>query len=132
MLLKATVQAVETIAALRQLGIRLVLDGFGSSHASLSYLRGLPFDQVKIDRSFMRALNNDRQARALVKAMLAMAYALGLDVVAEGVETPEQLILLRHLQCALVQGYLLGMPVTAKQARLAMWAPSTLENDLVS
>ena len=92
---------------------------FGSAHASLSYLRGFPFDLVKIDRSFMQALNTDRQARALVEAMLAMAHALGLAVVAEGVETPEQLTMLRHMSCDWVQGYLLGAPMPG--ASVAEW-----------
>jgi diguanylate cyclase (GGDEF)-like protein len=101
---------VVTMQALRSMGIRMVLDDFGTAHSNLSYLRGFTFDGVKIDRSFLRALNSDSQARALVEAMLAMARALDLEVVGEGVETPEQLALLAHLQCGLVQGFLLGRP----------------------
>jgi predicted signal transduction protein with EAL and GGDEF domain len=101
---------VLTMQALRSMGIRMVLDDFGTAHSNLSYLRGFPFDGVKIDRSFLRALNSDAQARALVEAMLTMARALDLEVVGEGVETPEQLALLIHLRCALVQGFLLGRP----------------------
>jgi diguanylate cyclase (GGDEF)-like protein len=117
MVLEHSEAVIGTMRALRGMGIRLVLDDFGTANANLSYLRGFPFDAVKIDRSFLRALNTDRQARALVEAMLAMARALGLEVVGEGVETPEQLAMLRHLRCDLIQGYLLGRPEDAAAAR---------------
>jgi EAL domain-containing protein (putative c-di-GMP-specific phosphodiesterase class I) len=112
---------VKTMQALRTMGIRMVLDDFGTAHSNLSYLRGFPFDALKIDRSFLRALSSDPQARALVEAMLAMARALGLDVVGEGVETQEQLALLGHLQCRWVQGYLLGRPVPREETRDRIW-----------
>lgn len=121
LLLEDVENVVETMQYLRGLGVRMVLDDFGTAHSSLSYLRGFPFDVVKIDRSFLRALSTDRQARALVEAMLAMARALGLEVVGEGVETQEQLALLRHLQCRLVQGYLLGRPAPSEQTRELIW-----------
>ena len=112
---------VTTMNALSAMGIRMVLDDFGTAHSNLSYLRGFPFEVVKIDQSFMRALNTDRQARTLVEAILAMARALGLEVIGEGVETQEQLALLRHLQCRLVQGYLLGRPAPAVETRDLIW-----------
>lgn len=112
---------VKTMRTLRAMGIRMVLDDFGTAHSNLSYLRGFPFEAVKIDRSFMRALNTDRQARALVEAILAMARVLGLEAIGEGVETQEQLALLRHLQCRLVQGYLLGRPAPARETRDWIW-----------
>lgn len=114
-MLDETAPTLRTMRTLRGMGVRMVLDDFGSAHASLSYLRGFPFDLVKIDRSFMRALNTDHQARALVEAMLTMAHALGLAVVAEGVETPEQLTMLRHLACDRAQGFLLGAPMPAAE-----------------
>ena len=123
LLLQDTQEVVATMLALRATGIRMVLDDFGTAHSSLSYLRGFPFDAVKIDRSFMRALSSDRQARALVEAMLAMARALGLEVVGEGVETPEQLALLRHLHCDKVQGYLLGRPSPPEDIRAGLATP---------
>jgi diguanylate cyclase (GGDEF)-like protein len=116
---------VKTMNELRGMGIRMVLDDFGTAHSNLSYLRGLPFEAVKIDRGFMRALNTDRQARALVEAILAMAKALGLEVVGEGVETQEQLALLCHLQCRFVQGYLLGRPAPAAETRNRIWQLAT-------
>ena len=121
LLLEQTDSVIRTMQALREMGIRMVLDDFGTAHSNLSYLRGFPFDGVKIDRSFLRALNSDRQARALVEAMLAMARALGLEVVGEGVETPEQFALLQHLQCQLIQGYLLGQPAPSAETRERIW-----------
>ena len=121
LLLEDLDSVVRTMQALRGMGIRMILDDFGTAHSNLSYLRGLPFDGVKIDRSFLRALNSDAQARALVEAMLAMARALGLDVVGEGVETPEQLALLSLLQCRCAQGYLLGRPQPPDVTRELVW-----------
>jgi len=121
LLLEDADDVVKTMQALRAMGIRMVLDDFGTAHSSLSYLRGFPFDAIKIDRSFLRALNSDPQARALVEAMLAMARALGLDVVGEGVETQEQFALLCHLQCRWVQGYLLGRPAPSDETRERIW-----------
>ena len=114
-------RVLQTMQALRSMGIRLVLDDFGTAHSNLTYLRGFPFDAVKIDRSFLRALNSDREARALVEAMLAMARAVGLDVIGEGVETEEQLSLLRNMGCRLVQGYLLGRPAASEPTRELIW-----------
>ena len=125
LLLENAGDVVQTMEALRDLGIHMVLDDFGTAHANLSYLRGFPFDTVKIDRSFLRALNSDRQARALVEAMLAMARALKLDVIGEGVETPEQLVLLNLLQCRWVQGYLLGRPASSETTRALIWQLAT-------
>jgi diguanylate cyclase (GGDEF)-like protein/PAS domain S-box-containing protein len=112
---------VKTMQELRAMGIRMILDDFGTAHSNLSYLRGFPFEAVKIDRSFVSTLSTDRQARALVEAILAMARALGLEVVGEGVESQEQLAMLRQLQCRFVQGYLLGRPAAAQETRDRIW-----------
>ena len=122
---------VKTMQALRAMGVRMVLDDFGTANSNLGRLRGLPFDVVKIDRSFLRALNSDPQARALVEAILAMARALGLETIGEGVETAEQLALLDHLQCRWVQGYLLGRPASSAQTRDQIWklAASSTRNE---
>ncbi len=117
LLLDQSKETLDTMHALRELGVRLVLDDFGVAQANLGYLRGLPFDQVKIDRSFLRALNTDRQARALVEAILAIARALGIEVIGEGVESAEQLALLCHLRCRFVQGFHLGHPASAASTR---------------
>ncbi len=117
LLLDDTENVVQTMQSLRAIGIRMVLDDFGTARSNLNYLRGFPFNAVKIDRSFLRALSSDPQARALVEAILAVARALGLDVIGEGVETQEQLALLCQLQCRLVQGYLLGSPAPSEATR---------------
>ena len=121
LLLEDVDDVMKTMQALRTMGVRMVLDDFGTAHSNLSYLRGFPFDAVKIDRSFLRALNSDSQARALVEAILAMARALGLEVIGEGVETQEQLTLLCLLQCRWVQGYLLGRPAPSADTRELIW-----------
>ncbi|WP_431281508.1 bifunctional diguanylate cyclase/phosphodiesterase [Humitalea sp. 24SJ18S-53] len=130
LLLEQNDHVVGVMQALRALGVRMVLDDFGTANSNLSYLRGFPFDAVKIDRSFLRALSSDRQARALVEAMLAMSRALGLDVVGEGVETQEQLTMLRHLRCDRVQGYLLGRPETGEVAREGLWQRASRRGDV--
>jgi diguanylate cyclase (GGDEF)-like protein/PAS domain S-box-containing protein len=95
---------------LRDLGIGVSIDDFGTGYSALSYLRNLPVDCLKIDRSFVQGLGQDRRDNALVGAVVGMAVELGLDVVAEGVETKEQLAQLSRLGCAQAQGYLFGRP----------------------
>ena len=102
-----------TLDAVRALGVRVALDDFGTGYSSLSYLRSLPFDTLKIDRSFVAGLPGDEDGRALVEAVLAIAHHFGLEVVAEGVETRPQADLLAQLGCELAQGWHFGRPVTA-------------------
>jgi diguanylate cyclase (GGDEF)-like protein len=101
------------LEALSEMGVRLAMDDFGTGYSSLSYLKRHPFDVLKIDRSFVRDLSDDADDLALVSAAIGMGQALGMQVVAEGVETPAQLACLREMGCDLVQGYLFGTPVTA-------------------
>lgn len=117
LLLEDSGEVLQTMYALQDLGISISLDDFGTGHAGLSYLRRFPFDKVKIDRSFIHNLREDSQSGAIVEAILLLARRLGLDVVAEGVETEAQLNLLRHLHCPMVQGYLTGRPMAAADAR---------------
>jgi diguanylate cyclase len=100
------------LTALRNLGVKLSIDDFGTGYSSLAYLRHLPADELKIDRTFVRNLATDRRDRALIKSVLTMAHDLGLTVVAEGVETTEQLEVLRDLECDIAQGYLFARPST--------------------
>lgn len=105
----------KSIGRLRRLGIELSMDDFGTGYSSLSYLRRFPFSILKVDRAFVSDCSESQEARTLVRAIIAMAQGLGLQVVAEGVETNEQLALLREYGCDRVQGYLLGRPMSAEQ-----------------
>jgi diguanylate cyclase (GGDEF)-like protein/PAS domain S-box-containing protein len=118
-------RAKEVLGRLHQLGIRISIDDFGTGYSSLSYLKRFPAETVKIDRSFISGLPLDGDDTAITQAVIAMAHSLGMAVVAEGVETSEQLALLRRLGCDEAQGYLLGRPVAAADmaARLLPAAP---------
>lgn len=103
----------ETCRALRRLGCRLEVDDFGIGYSALNYLTRLPVDGLKIDRAFVARAAHDAGTRAIVEAVVTLSRRLGLGVTAEGVETPEQLELVRRLGCHHVQGYLYGRPVAA-------------------
>ena len=102
---------LDTLHALKGMGICITLDDFGTGYSSLSYLRRFPFDKIKIDRSFVQGQASDQGVRIILEAILAMCHNLGLAVVAEGVETRQQLTMLQHRGCTEVQGYLLGRPM---------------------
>ncbi len=101
------------IDALGDLGVNLSLDDFGTGYSPLSYLRELPVGEIKIDRSFIEAMMSDRDTATIVSAIIDLAQRLGIDVVAEGIETREQLELLRAFECPLAQGYLFSKPLPA-------------------
>jgi diguanylate cyclase (GGDEF)-like protein/PAS domain S-box-containing protein len=107
--------AGETIDEFRALGIQVALDDFGTGYSSLSRLRCLGLDSLKIDRSFISAIGEDERATKLVEAIIAMAHVLKLRVVAEGVQTQEQLSFLREHGCDAIQGYLLSRPLTGNE-----------------
>lgn len=106
---------IETLNAIRSLGIRLSLDDFGTGFSSLSNLKRFPIDTLKIDRSFIRDLETDRDDLALVEAIVVMAASLGITVIAEGVETEGQCRLLGNLGCTQIQGFHLGRPMPDEQ-----------------
>jgi diguanylate cyclase (GGDEF)-like protein/PAS domain S-box-containing protein len=106
--------AVNVVRAIRRLGCRVGLDDFGTGYSSLSYLQRLPIDFVKIDGSFIADIDTDPQAHAIVGAIITMAGALGLEVIAESVETEAQATSLRQLGCTRAQGYLFGRPVETR------------------
>lgn len=103
----------DTLDNMNELGIKLAMDDFGTGYSSLSYLRQYPFKVLKIDRSFVNGISLNKADRDLVKATIAMAHSLGLTVVAEGVETKEQLKLLDELACDFIQGYYFSRPLPA-------------------
>lgn len=109
--LSHVVEASEVLAALVAMGVQLSMDDFGQGYSSLSYLRKHPFSYLKIDQFFIQGMEHSAQDYALVQASLAMANALSLRVVAEGVETNTQLSLLRELAVDYVQGYYLARPM---------------------
>ena len=100
---------------IRELGANLAIDDFGTGYSSLTYLRRLPINIVKIDRSFIRAIGTDREDAAIVDAIISLSRHLGLEVIAEGVETAEQLATLVHLNCNRLQGFLFSQPKPANE-----------------
>jgi diguanylate cyclase (GGDEF)-like protein len=106
-------QATKTLVALKSMGIRLAIDDFGTGYSSLSYLKRFPLDVLKIDRAFIEDLETDNNDRALCQAMISMGHSLGLEVVAEGIETEFQLGFLTDAGCELAQGFLLDKPMSA-------------------
>ncbi len=122
----------ETLRRVAQLGVRFVLDDFGTGYSSLAYLTQLPIDGLKVDRSFVQALGSDRRSTAITTAIVRMAQALSIDVIAEGVETEDQLTALRELQCQFAQGYLLGYPVPAHEISELLLAPAAIPDRAVA
>ena len=108
-------ETIQTLEALGRHGVRIAVDDFGVGYSSLSYLKRFPIDTLKIDRSFVRDLPHNADDVSIVQTIIAMAQSLKLEVVAEGVETDEQLQFLRALGCDLVQGYLFSAPAPAEE-----------------
>ncbi len=104
---------LDELGGLRQLGVRLAIDDFGTGYASLAYLRQLPVDIIKIDPSFVAGLGTDGTLAMLTRTIVQVGHDLGIEVVAEGIERPEQLELLRAMGCGLGQGFLVATPMTA-------------------
>jgi EAL domain-containing protein (putative c-di-GMP-specific phosphodiesterase class I) len=104
-------RAVSTLRRLKALGLRIAMDDFGTGYSSLSYLQSFPFDKIKIDKSFISNLGQNHQSLTIVRAVIGLARALELPVLAEGVETKEQLGFLAKESCHEVQGYLIGRPL---------------------
>ncbi|MGB6987533.1 MAG: EAL domain-containing protein [Candidatus Aquilonibacter sp.] len=107
--------ALMTMRTLSGLGIRIVVDDFGVAYSALGYLKRLPIAAVKIDRTFIRDADEDAQDRAIVRAIVALARSLELEIIAEGVETPEQWQFINELACQRVQGYYFSRPVEARE-----------------
>ena len=109
-LLQDTEATIAVLYELRQLGLSIAMDDFGTGYSSLGYLRKFPFDKIKIDKSFLLQSGESPQAHAIIRAVLALGRSLGIPVLAEGVETMDQLQLLVDEGCDEAQGYLFGRP----------------------
>jgi len=110
-----TSDATDVLQELRQMGLKVTIDDFGTGYSSMSYLRRLPMDSIKIDQSFIVDLVTDDNARAIAEVIITLAHTLRKIVVAEGVETVDQINLLRGWQCDVIQGYYFSMPLTPEQ-----------------
>jgi EAL domain-containing protein (putative c-di-GMP-specific phosphodiesterase class I) len=108
-------EVIAKMTSLKARGVCFALDDFGTGYSSLSYLQRLPLDQLKIDKSFVHYMLDSQNAATIVRAIVALADSLDMDVVAEGVETEAQRQFLRECGCASYQGYLIGKPVPAEK-----------------
>jgi EAL domain-containing protein (putative c-di-GMP-specific phosphodiesterase class I) len=104
--------AMNTIVQLQNMGIKVSIDDFGTGYSSLAYLRDLPIDKIKIDRSFIQYVCKNDSDVTIVKAMIKLSHGLGKRVLAEGVEDADQLELLRTIGCDAVQGFYIAKPLT--------------------
>ena len=114
-LIENATSALKTLESLRSLGVRIAMDDFGAGHSSFNYLRAFPFDSIKIDRSFIHDLGK-ADCRAIVHATVELSQSLGLTTTAEGVETSEQLSILKAEGCTSIQGFLISHPLPADKA----------------
>lgn len=120
MLLHNVEDIIVKMNVLKARGINFSMDDFGTGYSSLRYLKHLPLNQLKIDQSFVRDIVEDANDRAIVRLVVAMASSLGIDVIAEGVETAEQRAILLEKGCYRFQGYLFGKPVPIGQFTLSV------------
>ena len=110
-LIKDQLRSLHVIRQIKALGVHVALDDFGTGYSSLETLRTFPFDKIKLDRTFVEGLGRSPQSLAIVRAVMALGKSLDIPVLAEGIETVEQLELLRSESCDEVQGFLLGRPI---------------------
>jgi EAL domain-containing protein (putative c-di-GMP-specific phosphodiesterase class I) len=121
--------ALEVLGSLRRLGITLLMDDFGTGYSSLSYLHSFPIDVLKIDRSFVGRMTNGEQPLQIVRTIIELARVLGMDVVAEGIETNEQYRLLRDLGCRYGQGFLFARPLPVEDVTRLLRLPDRVLPD---
>src|SRR5690606_34959722 len=113
-------RASKILHALSEMGVTLSIDDFGTGYSSLAYLRTLAVHRLKIDRSFVSGIEANHAERVIVESTIKLAHGLGLQAVAEGIETPEQFAILRELGCDLGQGYVIAKPMP-KDALIQWW-----------
>jgi EAL domain-containing protein (putative c-di-GMP-specific phosphodiesterase class I) len=116
-LISDTELALDCLAQWKRLGVRIAIDDFGAGYSSLAYLSRLPVDRLKLDASLIRNMTSVPKDAAIVRSVVALGRELGFEVLAEGVETDEQLAMLREIGCAQAQGFLLGRPINASAMR---------------
>ena len=110
-----TEEIIKILHELSEMGVQLSIDDFGTGYSSLSYLRSLPVDKLKIDQSFIKDMDQDQSAHSLVEAIIKLGHSFNLDVIAEGVETEEQLLKLAAMSCDQAQGFFIRRPDTADE-----------------
>ena len=115
------------VSSLKNQGIRLALDDFGTGFSSLSHLRSLPFDSIKIDRSFVKAVHQDREAEAIIRAVSTLAEAIKVPVTVEGIENAETHETVLGLGCDLGQGWYFGKPMSAHHAEQLLRGDAALD-----
>jgi EAL domain-containing protein (putative c-di-GMP-specific phosphodiesterase class I) len=118
--------ALEVLSSLRRLGVSLSMDDFGTGYSSLHHLHSLPFDVLKIDRSFIARMTEGDQPLQIVRTIVELARVMGMDVVAEGIETREQYNLLRQLGCRYGQGFLFARPAPAETVSRMLRLPGRI------
>ncbi|MFA7097410.1 MAG: EAL domain-containing protein, partial [Gammaproteobacteria bacterium] len=126
-MMENTDSAVATLHMLKELGLHLAIDDFGTGYASLSYLKRFPLDRLKIDRSFVQDIITNTDDAAIARAIIAMAHSLNLKVIAEGVETEEQLSYLRAHGCDEIQGYYFSRPLPPEEVEEFLRSGKRLE-----
>ncbi len=114
-------EVIEKMAALKKVGVNFAVDDFGTGYSSLYYLKRLPLDQLKIDRSFVREVLTDPDDAAIAKTIVALAQTLGLEVIAEGIETSEQRMFLASTGCHCHQGFLFSRPLPVQAFERFAW-----------
>jgi FixJ family two-component response regulator len=130
MLMRNPDAAIAVLKNVKALGIRVSVDDFGTGYSSLSYLKRFPLDALKVDRSFVRDIPGNNDDTAIARAVITMAHSLGLKVIAEGVETQEQLAFLRTNRCDEGQGYLFSTPLPASDCM--SWLSGTRRSDRIA
>ncbi len=120
-------KTLEKLKFLRKSGIRISVDDFGTGYSSVNYLKEFPLDHMKIDKSFVNGLPDSKEDKAIVSSFIQLSKAFGMEVIAEGIETREQMDYLYHRGCYIMQGYLIGRPQEAEEIEKMIYSDSGLK-----